>query len=163
VAVDDFDAFYRSAYPGLFRVLALLTGTREDAADLCQEAFGKAAESWYRVQGLDDPAGWVRRVAVNRAVDLSRRRGRQRRAVRRLAADLEPAQLDGLSVEVMDALRSLPFTERQVVVLHHLLSLTTSEIAQELSRPSGTVKAQLVRGRARLAQALRVPAEEART
>lgn len=158
--MEDFTHFYQRTYPQMFRVLATLTGAREDAADLCQDAYGKAARDWSRVGTLDSPAAWVRRVAVNGAVDLQRRAGRQRRALRRLVLHQEPQHLDDLSLEVLDALRALPVAERQVVVLHHLLSLTTAEMATELDRSQGTVKAQLVRGRQRLADALRLTPEE---
>ena len=160
--MEDFEAFYRRCYPQVHRALAVLTGTREDAADLCQDAFGKAARDWPRVGRLDNPAAWVRRVAVNSAVDLQRRERRRRMALRRLAPSQDPEHLDDLSLEVLEALRALPVAERQVVVLHHLLSLTTAEIARDLDRPEGTVKAHLVRGRSRLAQALRVNVEEAK-
>jgi RNA polymerase sigma-70 factor (ECF subfamily) len=158
--VDEFEQFYQRTYTQMFRVLATVTGAREDAADLCQEAYGKAARQWGKVGQLDNPTGWVRRVALNGAVDLHRRAARQRRALRRLAPAQEHEHLDDLSLEVLDALRALPMAERQVVVLHHLLSLTTAEIAEELDRPQGTVKAQLVRGRHRLAAALRLSVEE---
>lgn len=159
--MEDFDLFYRRTYPQTFRVLATVTGAREDAEDLCQEAYGKAARDWDRVGGLDSPTAWVRRVGLNAATDLHRRRGRQRRALRRLAPGREDQHLDDLSLEVLDALGQLSMPDRQAVVLHHLLGLTTSEIALELGRPEGTVKAQLVRGRQRLAAALRVENEGA--
>lgn len=157
--MDDFEQFYRRSYPQLFRALAALTGTREDAADLCQDAYSKAARDWSRVRSLDNPTSWVRRVAVNGAVDLHRRQSRQRLALQRLNPADHPEHLDDLSLEVLDALRSLPLEERQVIVLHHLASLTTSEIGRELDRPEGTVKAQLVRGRKHLAAALRFDVE----
>jgi RNA polymerase sigma-70 factor (ECF subfamily) len=49
--------------------------------------------------------------------------------------------------------------ERVVIVLHHLLGLTVNEIAAEISRPTGTVKAQLVRARRRLGENLGLPLE----
>lgn len=158
--VEEFEAFYRRTYPQTFRVLATVTGSREDAADLCQDAYSKASRDWRRVGWLDSAAAWVRRVGLNGAVDLHRRAGRQRRALRTMAPSQPDEYLDDLSLEVLDALAALPMTERQVVVLHHLLSLTIAEIADELDRPAGTVKAQLVRGRQRLAQALRLDPEE---
>lgn len=69
--------------------------------------------------------------------------------------------MDDLSLEVLDPLGRLPMADRQAVVLHHLLGLTTAEVAVELSRPEGTVKTQLVRGRQRLVLALRVDSEGA--
>jgi DNA-directed RNA polymerase specialized sigma24 family protein len=44
-------------------------------------------------------------------------------------------------------------------VCHYLLSMPVSEIADELGRPSGTVKAQLVRARKQLADRLRLDLE----
>jgi RNA polymerase sigma-70 factor (ECF subfamily) len=43
---------------------------------------------------------------------------------------------------------------RRVLVLHHLIGLSVDEVAAELGLPVGTVKAQLVRGRAALAKLL---------
>lgn len=159
--MEDFELFYRRTYAQTLRVLATVAGGRDDGADLCQEAYSKAATDWDRVGRLDSPAAWVRRVGLNAASDLRRRHGSQRRALRRLAPAQQAEHLDDLSLEVLDALLQLPLAERQVVVLHHLLSLTTSEIADELLRPTGTVKAQLVRGRQRLAAALRLDPQEA--
>lgn len=158
--MEDFELFYRRTYAQTLGVLATVAGGREDGADLCQDAYSKAARDWDRVGQLDSPGAWVRRVGLNAAADLRRRNGSQRRALRRLAPGQHAEHLDDVSLEVLDALAQLPLPERQVVVLHHLLSLTTSEIAEELLRPTGTVKAQLVRGRQRLAAALRLDPQE---
>ena len=147
-----FEEFYAATWRRLYRSLVLITTSPADAEDVLQEAFGKAARGWNNVSRMNNPEAWVRRVAVNAAMDLHRRSKRQRAAYSRL----EPAAAatDDLSVEVMQALATLPVDERQVVVLHHLLGLTVAEIADEVHRPTGTVKAQLVRGRRRLATEL---------
>jgi RNA polymerase sigma factor (sigma-70 family) len=155
--VTPFAEFYAAAWPRLLRPMVLITADRGDAEDVLQEAFAKAATNWTAVSRLDEPAAWVRRVAVNAAIDIHRRRARQRAAYRRVSVD--ETQLSDLSLEVADALRSLAIPERQVVVLHHLLSMTVADIAAELSRPTGTVKAQLVRGRRQLAERLRMDLE----
>ena len=155
--MTQFEQFYAATWPSLLRSLVVITTNRADAEDVLQEAYAKAARNWDVVERLDNPAGWVRRVAVNAAVDVHRRGRRRREAQLRVARPDE--QVDDLSVEVMDALRSLPVEERQVVVLHHLLALRVDDIAAELGRPSGTVKAQLVRGRKRLAERLRIDLE----
>lgn len=156
----EFREFYDSSRPGLLRALAVVTTDAADAEDVLQEAFSAASQRWDRVSRLENPGAWVRRVAINRAVDLHRRSARQRGAYERLPRTVEA--LDDISLEVQQAVRQLPMDERVVVVLHHLVGLTVSEIAAEIGRPSGTVKAQLVRGRQRLADSLRLPAEENR-
>lgn len=153
----QFEQFYEASWRRVLRALVLITASRSDAEDVLQEAFGKAARDWPSVREMASPEAWVRRVAVNAAMDLHRRSARQRAAYARL--DLVAPQPDGLSVEVMQALAALPIAERQVVVLHHLLAVPVAEIADEVGRPSGTVKAQLVRGRKRLAEELRLDLE----
>src|SRR5690349_13100537 len=78
-----FDEFFAAEYPRLLRMLSAADASAEDAL---QEAFTKAALSWPRIGTYDDPAGWVRLVAVRRMLD--ERRSSRRRAARhdRLAA-----------------------------------------------------------------------------
>ena len=146
--MDEFETFYLGSYRRLFRDLLLVTADRADTEDVLQDAYARAAAKWRRVSSLDNPEAWVRRVAINRSLDLHRRRGRQRRAYARLG-DTDQHH-DDLSVEVLDALRRLNPEQRQVVVLHHLLGETVESIATLVGRPTGTVKGQLVRGRAAL-------------
>ena len=160
--MSGFEDFYRGSYPQLFRILVTFTTDRSDAEDVLQEAYAKAAASWGRVSRLDNPAAWVRRVALNRAIDVHRRRARGLKAYQRLDPVQEAAAADALSLEVEQALRALRPEERQVVVLHHLLGLTVAEIAEEVRRPTGTVKSQLMRGRQQLATQLRITVEEVR-
>jgi RNA polymerase sigma-70 factor (ECF subfamily) len=156
--VLEFERFYAVAWAGLLRPLVLVTADRGEAEDVLQEAFIKASRDWARVSQLQDPAAWVRRVAINAAIDGHRRRRRQH-AIYRRAAERQVLPTEAVSLEVVDALRSLPIAERQVLVCHYLLSMPVAEIGDELGRPSGTVKAQLVRGRARLAELLRLDFE----
>ena len=83
---DDFDAFFLSTYDSLTRSLTAAFGDRELASEAVQEAFVRANTRWRRVRRLDNPAAWVRRVAINLLRDQHRRRGRRDRAIERLAA-----------------------------------------------------------------------------
>jgi RNA polymerase sigma-70 factor (ECF subfamily) len=155
--MSGFEEFYRSSYSRLFRVVVTVTTDRQDAQDVLQEAYAKAAADWARVGQLDNPGAWVRRVAVNRAVDLHRRGRRRRLAYERLE---RVPQYEQASSEVEQGLRTLRPQDRQVVVLHHVVGLSVAEIANEVGRPSGTVKSQLVRGRRQLAAYLDISREE---
>ena len=62
-----------AAEPGLLRNALrwhrlAITISHATAAELA-DAFERAYVRWRRVGRLDDPAGWVRRVAINRAID----------------------------------------------------------------------------------------------
>jgi DNA-directed RNA polymerase specialized sigma24 family protein len=60
----DFDAFYRDSYARLVRQLWAVTGSRQDAEDVVQEAFVRAAARWGRVGAYELPEAWVRQVAI---------------------------------------------------------------------------------------------------
>jgi RNA polymerase sigma-70 factor (ECF subfamily) len=51
-------------------------------------------------------------------------------------------------------------SQRQPVVLHHLLQMPVEEVARELGISTGSVKARLFRGRRALATQLTEPARE---
>jgi RNA polymerase sigma-70 factor, ECF subfamily len=68
-----------------------------------------------------------------------------------------------MSAEVaalVQALRRLPPSHRQVLVLHHALDLPVSEVARQLGLTSGTVRGRLFRARTRLRDLLSANAEE---
>lgn len=70
----------------------------EAAADAVQEAFIAADRRWGRVSRLEDPAGWVRRVALNR-LRSGRRLERRRREI---LTTLRPTPPDDLTAELID-------------------------------------------------------------
>jgi RNA polymerase sigma-70 factor (sigma-E family) len=156
----NFDEFYGVSSQRLLPALVLATGDLQDAQDCLQEAFARAASRWRTVRSCDNPEAWVRRVAMNLAVDGHRRRGVRRR----FAAQDRPAlsvQAPGeAAVDVVRAVGQLPVEQRQAVVLHHLLDLPVAEVARELGRSENTVKTQLARARARLAELLQVAEQE---
>jgi RNA polymerase sigma-70 factor, ECF subfamily len=123
----------------------------------------RASTRWPQVRDFNVPEQWVRRVAMNLAVDGLRR------ARRRLAAMARPGPgpvTPPISVErvaLADALQTLPRSYRQVIVLHHLLELPVEQVARELGIPAGTVKGRLARGRRTLAARLDPAAEEVAT
>ncbi|PZS12340.1 MAG: SigE family RNA polymerase sigma factor [Pseudonocardiales bacterium] len=153
--VRGFDEFYLASRDRLALQVAALTGDPFEALDHVQEAFIRAWTRWDRVSGYDDPEGWVRRVACNRAV--SRWRRAHRLVLRPDAGSDVPFEAEQLVV--IDALKRLPTREREAIVLHHLVGYSVEEIATRLGAPSGTVKSWLSRGRTRLAGELQAEEE----
>lgn len=155
-ADEGFDCFFRATYPRL--VVALTLASDGDAAeDAVQDAFVQALRHWDRIHTYDDPAGWVRRVALHRLANRRRWVARRDRAVERLGNEsvtLSSLGDTGELVDLRDALGELPRRERLVVVLHHVVDLQVAEVADELDLPEGTVKSILTRTRSRLRSAL---------
>jgi RNA polymerase sigma-70 factor (ECF subfamily) len=150
----DFDDVYAASYGRLAGQLYLLTGDLGEAQDVVQEAFVRALGRWRSVSRLDDPAAWVRRVALNLAVSRWRKRRNAAVAWRRHG---EPAAHDGPGVDrvaLVAALRTLPARQRAAAVLHYVADLPIAAVAGELGVPEGTVKSDLSRARAALAAVL---------
>jgi RNA polymerase sigma-70 factor (ECF subfamily) len=145
-----FDALFRAHHGPLVRSLTLAAGDRELAADCVADAFERAYVRWRRIQRYDDPAGWVRRVAINRLRDHARRAGRRDRAVHRLAGGDGGAQAPDQLVELADLLVGLPTQQRIAVALRYVGGLSVAEVADAMGISEGAVKYHLHAGRERL-------------
>jgi RNA polymerase sigma-70 factor, ECF subfamily len=150
-ATHEYDELFRDHYDRLVRSLTVVSGDRERAADAVQEAFVKAHLRWRRISRLDDPVGWIRRVAINRLRDDHRRDGRKQRALGRLAARTPthhdpPDEPD----EIGRLLAMLPRQQRLTTSLYYVGGLSVAEIAETLSIAEGSVKSHLHDARRRL-------------
>jgi RNA polymerase sigma-70 factor (sigma-E family) len=134
------------------RLAYLLTGDREMAQDLAQDAFVKAAG---RLIHLRDPAAfdaYLRTTIVNLTRSYFRRRRVERLYLERAQRmDRPPSDLGpGRSVEDQDelwqALRRLTQRQRAAIVLRFYEDLPEGEVAEILQCAPGTVKSLVSRG-----------------
>jgi RNA polymerase sigma-70 factor (ECF subfamily) len=125
----------------------------ETAADAVQEAFIEADRRWRHVSTLDDPAGWVRLVALNRL-----RNGRRVQLRRKeILATIRPVAREHLTDDVLDlrdAIDALPTRMRLTVCLHYLGGFSVDEVSAALDVSPGTVKSTLHDARSRLRSVL---------
>ena len=151
---DSFDALYTREAPRLVALSLSLTGNREAARDVAQEALLRAYREWGRVSLMDRPGAWVRRVAINLATDAHRRLQRERTAVSRLAA--QPAAVfDEPDIDRFWAVvRDLPDRQRVVVALRYADDMSVEDIASVLDITEGTVTKTLFMARRSLAARL---------
>lgn len=153
---DEFEAFVTARYEALLRFAVVVTGERDRAQDVLQNALVRTAVRWNSVRDKDHPDAYVRRAIVTQWANT--RRGLWRDRVR-LDAIPEPALPDGLGGLddhhlVWSALASLPPRQRAVVVLRFYEQLSESEIADVLGCGRGTVKSQAAKGLEHLRRAL---------
>ena len=136
----------------LFRLAYRLTGSRENADDVVQEAFLRAYRSLHRFDARSRFGTWLHRIAVNCAMDHLRRA--QREAARRdgsadevtLERQVSPepgperlAESGQIERQVESALGALSPIERSAFVLRHFEQLSIAEIGRQLgSRTSAT-------------------------
>jgi len=157
---SDFVEFYHGMYGRLASQVYAFLGDAAEAEDVVQEAFLRAWQRWRRVREYDDPAGWVRRVAMNLATSRWRRLAAGGRAYRRHGRPADAPPLDPDHVALVAALRTLPPNQRMAVVLHYIADLSVADVAVELDVPRNTVLSWLHRARAQLAVELQGGTDE---
>ena len=146
--MDTFDRFCREHQSSVVRTVFLITGDRQEAEDLAQEAFARAFERWKTVSALDRPEAWVQRVAANLAVSWWRRTIFRRRTAIPRPGVLAPPEL--LDPELRDAFLQPSPAQRTAVVLRIYADRSIEEVAEALGKRPGTVRALTAQGVARL-------------
>ena len=169
----DQDAFERLVLDNQNKVYSLcvrMTGSREEGADLAQEAFLKAWQGLKSFQGDSSFSTWVYRLAANVCIDHLRRQRRRQNIDSGASLDdedsgwTEPAdwnQDPQRTLEVSErsralarGLEKLPDHQRQVLVMRELSGLSYQEIGEKLDLDLGTVKSRLARARLALRKIL---------
>lgn len=148
----SFDEYYRSDYSTLLGFGFVLTGSRQNAEDLVQDALTEAHRRWKKIDGYDDPGAWVRRVMVNKSRSKFRKLTNEAKAFTRLGGRRieDVAMPTERGSEVLEAVRALPERQRQTIALRYWEDRSVNEIAAILGCGSETVKTHLKRGRAAL-------------
>ncbi len=147
-SADAIGELFDRYWPLAWRTAIAITGDRGLAEDAGQEAIQSALRSLERFDPERPFAPWLKRIAVNQALDTLRRRKRidasEERAEARMppVAEEEPADRVAL---VGDVVAGLPHAKRTIVVLHYWLDFAVPEIAEILDLPVGTVASRLSR------------------
>ncbi len=147
----SFVEFYRANYRGVVAQLYAYTGDLTEAQESAQEAFVRAWSRWDRIAEYDEPRGWVCRVAYRVAISRWRRARTAAEVWRRHGPPPPEPVPDGVTADLVAALRKLPEAQRRSLVLHYVGGFSVSEIAALDGVAAGTVKSRLSRGREALA------------
>jgi DNA-directed RNA polymerase specialized sigma24 family protein len=114
--------------------------------DALSEAFAYAWEHWHDLQTLENPAGFLFRVAQSRA----------RRRKSAMPPPPDPARLPHVEPKLVPAMRALTPMQRSSVWLIHGCGWTYREAAEALGISASAVGTHLERGMAHLRRALGV-------
>ena len=147
----DFDAFFAQEHERLFKALYFVTGNRHDAEELMQDAFMRLWERWDDTGAIDDPTGYLFRVALN---GFRMRRRRAAMAVRKVVPVVEArdAFLEAeMRADVQRLLMELTPRQRAALLLVDLLGYPSEQAGRILGCRASTVRALATHGR----QALR--------
>lgn len=153
-------ALFYEHYDPMRRLAYVMIGDGDAAEEIVMEAFAKALSRWKSFRNVEWPPAYLRQMVVNACRSRMRRKAIENRVnsfvhhrdeQRERTFDVED---HGLGLDVWAAVRSLPDRQRACVVLRYLEGMTEPEVAETLDVPLGTVKSQLSRARARLAETL---------
>lgn len=166
--VDQAMVFADQLYAGAMR----LAKNPADAADLVQETYLKAYQSFHQFEQGTNLKAWLFRILTNTYINLYRKR--QKAGLQGGLDELEDWQLgeagsvtqtsqrsaeaeaiDRLPDAVIrDALNSLPEERRMVIYLADVEGFSYQQIAEIMDTPVGTVMSRLHRGRKELRELL---------
>ena len=160
-----FERIYYEHSPGVFWVACRVLGDATQAQDVVQDVFMRV---WRRPGAFDARRGeiatYLRLMARSRALDVWREGQAAGRASDRLkvVVEAEPAavadspaavaETDATRETVFEALKTLPESQRDALVLAYWGGLTAGQIADREQVPLGTAKSRLRLGLARLRQ-----------
>lgn len=160
--VMDSGSFEELAVPlfgSLYSTARWLTGNREEAEDLVQEAYAKALRGFDSYQQGTQFRAWIFRILRNTfltsrtGLAASTERfadGDGEDAIEAAATTVTPESLALLRADeqaLETALFRLPVALREVIVLCHIEEMSYREIAETLGVPLGTVMSRLFRAR----------------
>jgi RNA polymerase sigma-70 factor (sigma-E family) len=154
-----FEDFAASRLPAVLRFAGVLTADRALAEDVVQEVLIRASKRWDRLQALDHPELYIRKMILNEYLSWRRRSwrllpgGSATEIDDRVTLDHagQHAERDALLAE----LGKLPRRQRAVLVLRYYEGFSDPEIAEVLGCTPGTVRGYASRALAALRVELR--------
>jgi RNA polymerase sigma factor (sigma-70 family) len=150
---------YVAHAPDAFRLAYLLTGDREAAADIVQDAFVRLVGRFRDLREPQSFGPYLRSTVVNLSRDRFRRLRSERARVSRQRALRHEEGTTEPDVEARDvigqALRSLPYRQQAALILRYYEDLSEHETAQTLRCSVSAVKALVTRGTSALREKLR--------
>ncbi len=155
------EELYAAHYRRLVRLSVLLVRDVETAEEVVQDSFVAMHDRWRRLRDPDHGLAYLRQAVVNRSRSELRHRGVQAKHADTAATSTGPlhqerpgADEDAIASErraaVLDALRTLPDRQREVLALRYYLDLSEADIASTLGISPGAVKTHASRGVAAL-------------
>lgn len=153
------EAIYRRYYDRVYRYVFFRLGSDVAAEDVSSQVFVAMVGGLKHFEWQGKPfVAWLYAIAQKQVAYHLRRRGRVEtvnleEAAERVADTAGPyASMEERErrAHLADALRSLPDSQREVIVLRYILSLSLAETAAALGRSEGAVKQLQLRGLAGL-------------
>jgi RNA polymerase sigma factor (sigma-70 family) len=158
----SFEESYRNLFPIIFRVSYRITGDKEAAEDLCQEAFIRYMGRNTGLPDLDQTKFWLIRVVKNLSLNFEKRKKREKTAFGKLQRITPMVQKpresevieEEMRSDVQTALARIPNNLRLPLVFREYAGLSYKEIGNVLGISESNVKIRIFRAREKLEKLL---------
>lgn len=141
---DAFRILYRRHTPAVYQfVLRLVGGNAQEAEDVIQETWMRAARGLDGFKWKSALRSWLTGIALNRVREMARKKQRSLVEVEREWEISDVVSDPGQRIDLERALELLPPGFRTVLVLHDVEGFTHQEIGSRLGITDGTSKSQL--------------------
>ncbi len=160
---DAFRVLVERYQDRLYALAHRVLGNRLDAEEVVQETFLRAFRNLVHFQAGSSLYTWLYRIALNAAVDLSKRQRRRRHVslddgeapLKRTIAGKSPDPSDAPVREeiahlVREGVDQLPDAYRQILILREYSEMSYEQLGEVLRLPKGTVESRLFRARMKL-------------
>jgi len=159
---DAFRILYRRHTPYVYQfVLRLVGGDQQEAEDVIQETWMRAARGLEGFRWKSALRSWLTGIALNRVRETARKRKRSLVEVEGGWEMAAPFPDPGGRIDLERALELLPQGFRTVLVLHDVEGFTHQEIGSKLGITDGTSKSQLHGARKAMRRLLKAGLETA--
>jgi RNA polymerase sigma-70 factor (ECF subfamily) len=160
----EFERLVGELRPKLYRYCARMTGSAVDGEDIIQDALMKALAALPNVGVIDNPEGWLFRIAHNTALDFLRRRARgpmmrNNEVLDMIATPDSPDHDHEIATMSLRTFMRLPALQRSAVILKDVLGHSLEEVASITGANEAAAKSALQRGRVRLREFAGEPAD----
>jgi RNA polymerase sigma factor (sigma-70 family) len=148
-SVEDMAALFRQWQMPVYRYLRGMLGNHADADDAAQDVWLQVMRSIHQLEHREAFAGWLFRIAHRKALDVLRKRTRERSRMQSWdASETQGPQpiaeawmdIDALERTFFLALERLPVRQKQVFLLRYFEGLAYEEIAQITGVGVGSLK-----------------------
>jgi len=165
---DAFDTLYARYKQPLYQFILHGCNNQASASEVFQDTWMSVVHARASYQDSGTFKAWLYRIARNKLVDFYRKQHKQSNeeldeeavytSVTTINTPLNPlelAELDSDRERVHAAMDTLPWKQREAVMLKYIAGFSLSEIASEQGDPQETVKSRLRYAYTRLRQQLR--------
>lgn len=156
----EFERVYREQSTAVYQSAFRILGNNADAEDVLQTVFLRFLRRDASLGSIDQPQHYLRRAAVNAALDILRSRQQSSTSLDDLTQPPSQNATQELSSRLRDALRQIEPAWAELFLLRHLEGLSNKELAQMLGVTQTWVAVTLFRTRQKLQKAIQLTAPE---